>query len=108
MVQRCGRCGTKIIRFPLWKGQEDGEKFDIDKVIWINLFKIDFMSLIWLAVVLFLLFGYKEDIKQCQDAIERPCEFCEYSNCCQVDWGRIRGRDNLIEIDEIPFIYDDG
>lgn len=89
MVQRCKQCGTKIIKFPIWRGQEKGEPFSWDKVIWINLIKIDLMTLMWLTVIFIMMFSYKHDIEQCKIVYEEPCSFCEKSNCCQVDWTRI-------------------
>lgn len=93
MTDRCKRCGTKIIKFPIWKGQEEGKPFSWDKVIWLNLFKVDIMSIIIFALIIFVIMGYKIDMKKCEDAIEYPCEFCEETNCCKVDWDKIRPQD---------------
>ena len=89
MIRKC-KCGRKIIKFPWYEGQEDGEKYsEGKKIYWLNLFKMDIMSVIWLAVVIFLMMGYKLDMKQCEDAIEHPCDFCEKTNCCNNDLGKI-------------------
>ena len=91
MVQKCKRCGAKIIKFPFYEGQEDGIKFELGKtkINWINLFKIDWYSLILILLIVFMVIGYKSDISKCEKVINDPCEFCEESNCCQVDWSRI-------------------
>ena len=106
MVQKCKNCGEKIIKNPLWKGQERGESLSLDNIIIWNWFKIDWYSAIIFFVIVFMVISYKADIKQCEEVIERPCEFCEKSNCCQVDWGRIQPNrfidKKMIDLDDIP------
>jgi len=84
MVQRCRNCGEKIIKFPIWEGQEKGVPFSWDKLIWLNLFKVDMMSVIWFVVVIFLLISYKADISKCEEMIENPLKYCEESNACKI------------------------
>lgn len=93
MIQRCKNCGEKIIKFPIWKGQDRGVPFSFDKIKWLNLFKMDMYSIILVIVVTVMVIGYKADIAKCDEVIEHPCEFCETSMCCQVDWSYIRGND---------------
>jgi hypothetical protein len=51
-------------------------------IIWKNLFRMDFMSIALLIIVLLLILGYKADMAKCDDAIKYPCTFCEKTNCC--------------------------
>jgi len=114
MVQRCKNCGRKIIRFPMWKGQEEGVPCSPDKINWFNLFKIDFYTLLWMAVVIFMIVAYKLDMKECEDAIVRPCDFCETTGCYDLwllgkEWGQYSDNPslwkvnrNLVDIKDIP------
>lgn len=76
MVRKCKTCGTKIIHFPLWKGQEHDEPFSKDKIIWINWFKMDMMSVAFLVIVVALIIGFQNDTAKCNQVIEDPCGFC--------------------------------
>ena len=103
MPTRCKNCGEKIIRFPIWEGQEKGVPFSFDKIKWINLFKVDMMSVIWFAVILFLIISYKADIEKCEEMITDPLGYCEESNACKI----IEERKNInpygiVNIDDIP------
>ena len=80
---KCKNCGEKVVKFPI--------KDSNGNIIWKNLFKMDLMSIILIVVVISMVTGFKQDIKKCEDAIERPCEFCETTGCCQVDWEYISG-----------------
>lgn len=106
MPEKCKSCGAKIIKFPLWKGQEREEPFRWDKMIWLNLFKVDAYSIVFIALIVFMVIGYKADIKQCEDVIEKPCEFCEKSNCCQIDWSKLDPQKQverqIVDIRDIP------
>ena len=73
-MDRCKKCGEKFVRFPL--------KDEQGKIIWKNFFKMDMMSVFFLVCIILMIIGYKADMKQCEDAIEKPCEFCEKTNCC--------------------------
>jgi len=92
---RCKSCGAKVIRFPI--------KDSNGNIIWKNLFKMDLMSIIWMAVIIFLVISYKADIKKCEEIIENPLKYCEESNACKI----IEERKNLnpyrtINIEDIP------
>lgn len=101
MADKCKNCGAKIIKFPIWKGQDKGEPFSWDKLMLINLFKMDFYSIILVIVIIAMVIGYKSDIKQCDQVIHDPCTFCEKSNCCQVDWARINPS-TIIDTNNLP------
>ncbi len=76
MKDKCNSCGARVIRNPIWKGQEHGEKFSWDKVIWKNLFKIDLISLSIIIIVLYMAWAYNADLDQYKDIAENPCGFC--------------------------------
>ncbi len=72
---RCPNCKTKVARFPL--------KDSNGKIIWINLFKMDLMSILWIAVIIFLVISYKADISKCEEMITDPLKYCDESNACK-------------------------
>lgn len=82
-MQRCKRCGAKIIKYPVWKGQEDDEPFSWDKIIWKNLFAIDLASIAFILLLFFLIWAYKADMQQFDEMFNDPCGFCQgrISNC---------------------------
>ena len=82
MVSKCKQCGAKQIKYPAWRGQENGEAFSFDKIIWKNLFKMDFMSVLFVLCIVLMYTGYGHDISKCEQVIEDPCGFCNSSGCC--------------------------
>ena len=92
---KCPNCKTKIIKFPL----KDSE----GKLIVKNLFKMDWMSIMWFIVIMFLVISYKADIKTCEEITTNPLKYCEESNACKII--EERKSDNpfgVIDIDNIP------
>lgn len=77
MVDKCKVCKAKIIKFPLWKGQEYDEPFAWNKVIWLNWFKMDWTTVMWIAVIGFLIWSYFQDIERFEDIKDDPCGFCQ-------------------------------
>jgi len=75
MVEECPKCGSRYAKYPI--KDENGK--------WIpkNFFKMDFMSIAFLVVILFLLFAYQHDTQDCREDRENPCNVCVQSNCCQ-------------------------
>lgn len=91
MVQKC-KCGRKVIKFPLWKNQEEGISLkESSKIYWLNWLKIDWFSILLILVIILMVWGYKVDMQKCEAAIERPCEFCDTTGCCS-DWYKITNR----------------
>ncbi len=84
MTDKCKGCGKKVIRFPIWKGQEDGEEFSWDKLIFFNLFKVDLMTILWIAVIIIMIVAYKADTETCKEIVTRPLKYCEESNACKI------------------------
>ena len=76
MSDKCPKCGTKFVRYPL--------KDENGKLIVKNLFKMDMMSVFFLICIVLITLGYIIDMNQCRDAIRDPCKFCEDTNCCLI------------------------
>ena len=76
MVEKCPKCGSTYSKYPL----RDTE----GKYIWKNLFKMDWYSIMWLLVVLFLIYGYYHDTEECRIVLEDPIEYCKTSNACKI------------------------
>jgi len=82
---RCNSCGNKIIKYPI-KGQQHKtlkENLKEKTILWKNLFKIDGSSLILIIIIVFLTLGYNADLEKCEDAIKKPCDFCNKTGCCE-------------------------
>lgn len=85
--QKCHNCGARHIEKPIWKGQELGEPFSFDKLIWKNLFRMDLVSILLLASMLFLIWSYNHDTEACRELLEKPCEFVKLNQeaCIQIE-----------------------
>lgn len=46
-----------------------------------NFFKMDFMSILFGVIIIYLLFAFNHDIGKCEDVISDPCNFCVNANC---------------------------
>ena len=86
---RCPNCKTKVARFPL--------KDSNGKLIVKNLFKMDFISIMWFIVIILLVTTYKHDISECEEIITDPLKYCEESNACKII--EERKSENLYGID---------
>jgi len=82
MVLKCKNCGHKIIKYPLWDGQEAGEKFAWKKLKVFNLIRMDAMSLFYLVIVLILAWLYFIGMQECQQAASDPCGYADGFGCC--------------------------
>lgn len=51
-------------------------------VNWKNLFRIEFMTVIWIAIILFLAWAYSHDTAECRDVLSNPRDYCD-SYCVQ-------------------------
>lgn len=83
-MKKCKNCGEPIVRFPI-KAEPDKPLLDnINNrtIIWKNLFKMDTLSILFIICILLLVAGYKHDTAKCDDVITHPCEFCDYTGCC--------------------------
>lgn len=83
---KCPNCKENVARFPLRDSN--------GKLIVKNLFKMDLVSVMWIAVIIILAITYKADIKTCEEITTNPLTYCEESNACKI----IEERKN-----EIPF-----
>ena len=75
--QKCNSCGAAVIKTPLWKGQEFDEPFAWNKIIWKNLFKIDWLMLFIIGSLLFTAWAYGNDVSSYKIIYEDRCQFCE-------------------------------
>ena len=75
MPEKCKNCGASYIKSPIWKGQELDEPFSFDKIIWKNMFKMDFLTLAFIGIVVFMTWSYSHDIDPYKQIYEEPCEF---------------------------------
>lgn len=78
---RCRNCNMRIIKFPLWRGQEFDEPFSFDKIIWKNLWKMEMASFLLFATTLVWMFVYWHDTNMYQDIAEHPVQYCEEAGC---------------------------
>ena len=102
---RCPNCKEKIARFPVKKQPEKTfiQNLEEGTIDWINMFKIDMMSLIWVAVLILLVISYKADTATCMEIIEYPLEYCEESNACKIiEERKHMNQYGLVDIDNIP------
>jgi len=72
---KCPNCGKEVVRFPI--------KDEQGNINWKNLFKIDWMSILFLVAIVFMTIVYVHDTKQCKEIISNPVEFCEDNNYCE-------------------------
>lgn len=70
---RCNKCGEKIVKYP-WK-DESG------KIIWKNMFKMEWMSIALLIIVIFMTISYKSDTAACREVLEKPCTYAQEVGC---------------------------
>ena len=83
-IDKCKSCGTKIIKNPIWRGQEQDIPFSWDRLILKNLFKIDAMSAIMLILILFGTWAYFHDTAECREIVEDPCTYYNESGCLEI------------------------
>ncbi len=84
MPKKCRNCGTKIIAYPIWKGQEFGEPFAFNKINWRNLLIGDWTKLLVIVSLIFVAIAYGHDTKVCRDIYENPCDFItENQHACR-------------------------
>ena len=92
---RCKNCGEKVARFPL--------KDNNGNIIWINLFKMDLMSIIWIIVIILLVTSYKADMETCKEIITDPLKYCKESNACKIiEERKVMNQYGLIDVGDIP------
>lgn len=70
---KCPNCQKKIARYPI--------KDEQGNIIWINLFKMDLFSIIFLIAITLMIYGYKADIEMCHNVTVDPCDYCMKSGC---------------------------
>ena len=75
-MEKCKNCGVSIVRFPL----KDSE----GKILWKNLFKMSWDSIILVLIIIAMITAYKHDIGKCNEVMEDPIGFCDRSNACYI------------------------
>jgi len=106
---KCHTCGAKVVRFPI-KGQQEKtfkQNYDEGTVNWINFLRMDMQSIIMFILIVTMVLGYKADIAKCDDAINNPCDFCETTNCCEVNWMRVNPSKMNMSMDIEPININD-
>ncbi len=81
--EHCQKCGTKYVKFPI-KGQPEkslGENYREKTIIWKNLFRIDLFTIVMVASILLMTYGYKHDIAKCNEVMTNPYQFCVKAGC---------------------------
>ena len=82
MSSKCPRCGQ--VPYPVYDTETK-------KIIWKNLFHIDWMTMLILATVLFSAYAYKHDTAECRKMIEHPCEYIDTQQCLNNQMITLRG-----------------
>ena len=72
MSSKCPHCGK--VPYPVYDNETK-------KVIWKNVFHIDWMTMLILATVLFSAWAYKHDTKECMEMLKSPCEHVDAQQC---------------------------
>ena len=75
MPRKCRSCGTRIIEYPIWKGQEYKEPFAFNKIIWRNLLIGDWTKLLILITLIFVALSYGHDSKAYREIYSNPCNY---------------------------------
>ena len=77
MPRRCRNpgCRWKIIEFPIWKGQEHGESFAFNKILWRNLLIGDWTKLMILITLIFVAWSYGHDSAVYREIYTNPCDY---------------------------------
>lgn len=74
MKQVCKNCRESTAKFPIRDNK--------GKLIIKNFFKMELRDVAFFIILALLIFSYQSETKECEDAINDPCLFCEKSNCC--------------------------
>lgn len=79
MIQKCIKCGEPVAKIPIYTYRE-GKKV----ILWKNLFKMSWESIIFLVLITILILAYKHDTNKCMYAIKDPVSYCNQTNACIV------------------------
>ena len=75
MSKKCRNCGTRIIEYPIWKGQEYGEPFAFNKIKWRNLLIGDWTKLLILITLIIVAWSYLYDSETYREIYSNPCNY---------------------------------
>ena len=112
MPKKCRNCGTRIIEYPIWKGQEYGEPFAFNKIKWRNLLIGDWTKLLILITLIFVAISYMHDTAAYREIYSDPCgyvmknidtciEFKERNASLYIGQGLLIQEFNLTELEEV-------
>lgn len=73
--KKCKKCGASYIEYPIWKGQESGEPFALNKINWYNLLIGDWTKVLIFITLLFVAWAYMHDTQVVRDIYSNPCDF---------------------------------
>lgn len=71
MSSKCPHCGKAA--YPV--------KDDAGNIIWKNMFKFDWLTLILIISIILILIGANQINKQCYNVLEEPCKFIDQYDC---------------------------
>lgn len=74
MVKKCA-CGRKLIEYPIWEGQEEGEPFSFKKIKWYNFIIGNWILLVVIFSVLGVALSYTITTEECRYIEENVCSF---------------------------------
>ena len=109
MPRKCKGCGTKIIEYPIWQGQEFGEPFAFNKIRWRNLLIGDWTKLLILITLIFVAISYGHDSAAYREIYSNPCEYVKTNidACLQFEkQGTLYGLNPNLTITEINIELD--
>ena len=83
MVDKCRKCGEPTAKFPLLgqPGKTFGENYKEGTINWINLFKMDWYSIMLIISIVFIIWSVNEDMTNYKEIIENQCDYCENVKC---------------------------
>lgn len=85
-MKKCENCGKTYASHSIFKNLDlpRDQKWNKDNINWKNVFIPDWVNLMYFVAILILIFGANKAIADCDDAINDPCKFCDYTGCCEL------------------------
>lgn len=69
----CHKCSKRIVPAPM--------KDEHGKLLWKNLFRVQFLALVLIFSVIIMSYSYKHDIAKCEEVLNNPYTFCVKAGC---------------------------
>lgn len=117
--KRCRNCNSRIIEYPIYKGQEQeisllpqtdnlGIKLKalfsgstMRRINWYNLLIGDWTKFIVIVGILFVAWAYSHDIESCKVFLEDKCEYVKQNQFICAEIERLGERPNIPIIENI-------